>query len=90
MLSRTSAAKIGLVYLEDAILDALEKNHYRPENLARILSLYPGVRVGDRPAGNLIVRAILEGLERDGRVQRSDKHPQDSWELTENERYQRL
>ena len=90
MPSRVSIANIGLAYLENAILDALEKGHYRPENLARMLSLYPDVRVDDRPAGSQIVRAILEALEREGRVQRSDHHPQHSWELTQRERSQRL
>ena len=88
MPDRVSFANIGLAYLENAILDALGKHHYRPENLANMLGIYPDVRIDfeGNPAGNQIVRAILEALEREGRVQRSDNHPQYSWELTPKER----
>ena len=92
MLSRVSAASIGLAYLENAILDALGSRHYRPENLANMLGMYSGVRINfdGYPAGNQIVRAILEALERQGRVKRSDHYPQGSWELTDEERNRRL
>ena len=92
MSDRVSFANIGLAYLENAILDTLGKSHYRPEHLANTLGIYPDVRINfdGSPAGNQIVRAILEALEREGRVQRSDHHPQHSWELTQKERSRRL
>ena len=86
---RVSFANIGLVYLENAILDALGESSYRPGHLARKLGLYPNITVGERPAGNQIVRAILESLEHEGRVQRCSGYPQGSWELTEKEHYLR-
>ena len=90
MPDRVSFANIGLVYLENAILDALGKSSYRPENLARMLGLYPNIKVGDWPAGNQIVRAILESLEQDGRVQRCSGYPSGGWKLTVKERHLRL
>ena len=89
MPHRVSFANIGLVYLENAILDALGKSSYRPGQLARILGLYPDIRVGDNLAGSQIVRAILESLEQEGRVQRCSGYPQGGWELTEKECYLR-
>lgn len=93
MPDRVSFAAVGLAYLENAILSALGKsNNYKPEHLARMLGIYPDVRIyfDGSPAGNQIVRAILEVLEREGRVQRSPHSPQHSWELTARERNLRL
>ena len=90
MLSQSSAANIGLAYLENAILDAIGENHLRPEHLTNMLGLYPEVRINfdGRRVGDQIVRAVLEGLERKNCVQRSEFHHH-SWELTPSERARR-
>ena len=87
-LSRASFGKIGLAYLENAILDALGEYGREPGDIASDLGLYPDVRDhrnGDQLSGNLLVRAILVSLEREGRVKGSE-HGHRSWKLTEDER----
>ena len=85
---RISFASIGLAYLENAILDTLGKRNMEPGHLARQLGIYPDVRdygrSDDQLSGNLLVRAILVSLQKDGRVQSSEYHPR-SWKLTEKE-----
>ena len=89
MPNRTSFASIGLTYLENAILDAFGERSYLPWQLARIIGLYPDIMVGNMRAGSQIVRAILESLEREGRVKRASFRDKE-WELTESERRLRL
>lgn len=85
--SRASFATIGLAYLENAILDALREYGREPGDVASDLGLYPNVRDhrnNDQLSGNLLVRAILISLEREGRVKGSERGTR-SWKLTENE-----
>lgn len=86
--SRASFARIGLAYLENAILDALGEYGREPGDVASDLGLYPDVRDhrnNDQLSGNALVRAILISLEREGRVVASE-HGTRSWKLTKKER----
>ena len=75
MLDRVSSARIGLAYLENAILDALGTSGGTKDILARELRL-------TSPAKNEIVGAILASLQYEGRVRRDSRT---YWRLTEKE-----
>lgn len=72
MLSRASAANIGLAHLENAILDAISDDvsvHPWWHMAEGDLAIYPGIRVDDGRPGTVIVRTILKVLQKEGRVE---------------------
>lgn len=88
MPHRVSFVRVGLTYLENAILEAIGERGWEPWQIANSLGVYPDVRDhrnNDQLSGALLVRAILVSLEREGRVQ-SSEHGTRSWKLTEKER----
>lgn len=91
MPDRLTLARVGLAYLENAVLETLGALRYaRPADIALRLGLYPDARFYDRPAGSWIVQGILEACERDGRVRRANlQSPFGAWQLTERERSRR-
>ena len=75
MPDRVSLAKIGLAYLEAAVIDALGVSGGTKSILARNLRL-------TSPARDEIVGAILTALHHEGRVRRDGRT---YWRLTKEE-----
>ena len=85
MTNHVTHARIGLTYLENAVLEALADSQLMPGQLARKLDLYYDFQVGDNRAGSRVVRAVLEALQREGRVERLHRSAT-YWKLTDKER----